>query len=403
MTRVPARRSLPRATTSAVVGVVALALVASLLTVSRSSAQYTASAGTASGTLATAPCYYRASVQQGTATSTADGVTTVTIAAVDPNRSFLMFSTRHNLARPVAAELGGRIASATTLEFVRATDEATPVTVTIEWSVVEYACGVTVQRGSILQTAATLDITIAAVPSTAQAFVLWSKNPHLLDQTWDNNDPVVGDLTSTTNLEFRADALNVNHTIWWQVVSFADASMIGVQRGTTSLAVGATSVDVTLPTAVSTARSFLLVGLRSPSGMDMASGMLRGRLSSTTATIDRSGTTVAITEIGWQVVELFDGSSVQSGTSAFATGSTIGNATLGTAVDLSHTNAFASTQTGGGQNGGRTTYTTDDNVGAAAFALRLTSTTNLELRRDVSAVSGASANVAFFVVSWGLP
>ncbi len=404
MTSVRSSRPLRRTSTPRVVGVLVLALVASLMTVSRSSAQYNATAGTPSGSWTTAACYYRASVQSGTATSTADGITTVKIAAVDPSRSFLMFSTRHNLARPVAAELGGHIASATTLEFVQDTDEATQVTVTIERSVVEYACGVTVQRGSIVQTAATLDITISAVPSTAQAFVLWSKNPHMLDQTWDANDPVIGELTSTTNLEFRADALNVNHTIWWQVVAFTDAAMIDVQRGTTSLAVGATSVDVTLPTAVSSSRSFLLVGMRSPNGIDLASGMLRGRLtSSTTVTIDRSGTTVAVSEIGWQVVELFDGTSVQSATSAFATGSTVGNATLGTAVDLSHTNAFATTQTGGGQNGGRTTYTADDNLGVAAFALRLTSTTDMELRRDVSAVSGATANVAFSVVSWGLP
>lgn len=384
------------------VALVAAALVA-LSSLSLSAASYSGTAGTA-GSFGTAACYYRATVQRGTAVSTADGITAATITAVDPARSFLMFTSRHNSNRPVGSEIGGRIASATSIEFYRDTDEATPVAMTIEWSVVTYACGVVVQRGSVVQTSATVDVALTPVASTAQAFVLWSKNVHAPDQLWDANDPVVGDLTSTTNLQFRADAANVNHTIWWEVVEFTDPAMIRVQRGTTSFTGGAVTNDVVLPTTFSGSRTFLLVGWRGPTGTDMASSMLRGRLSgSQTVALDRSGGTYDVTEVGYQVVELFDGTSVQSGSTGFCTTCTVGNAFLSTPVDLARTNAFASGQTGGGQNGGRTTYTADDVVGAAAFALALTSTTNLELQRDVSAASGASANVGFFVVSWGLP
>lgn len=125
----------------------------------------------------TAGCFSRATVQSGAATSTANGTLTVTISSVDPTTSFLMFTTAHDSNRPVGSTVGGRLASGTTLEFVRATDEASPVPITIDWSVVTYACGVVVQHGSVTQDAATLDVTINAVSSRAAAFVLFSKSP----------------------------------------------------------------------------------------------------------------------------------------------------------------------------------------------------------------------------------
>ena len=327
----------------------------------------------------------------------------MTIASVDPARAFLMFSSRHDSNRPVASVIGGRIASATTLEFYRDTNEASPVTMTIEWSVVEYPCGVNVQRGSVAQTAATIDVALTPVAATAQAFVLWSKNVHEPDQAWDQNDPVIGDLTSTANLQFRSGAANVNHTIWWQVIEFTDAAMIHVQRGSTSLTGGALSVGVTLPAAVDMDRSFVLVDTTQTGVVDMASSLVRGVVSgTTTVTIDRSAGTHDLPEIAWQVVELLDGSSVIPIFASLGSLGTTMDVVL-SEVDLARSNAFASMQTGGGQNGGRTPYTADDIVGVAAFGFRLTSSTNLELRRDFAVASGSSVDVACFVVSWGLP
>lgn len=366
-------------------------------------AGYTSSTGTAAS-FGTAACYQRATVQRGTAVSTIDGITTTTISAVDTTRSFLMFTSRHNSNRPVASEIGGRLASSTSLEFYRDTDESSPVAMTIEWSVITYACGVTVQRGSVAQTATTLDIAITPVASTAQAFVLWSKSVRPNDQVWDGNDPVVGDLTSVSNLQFRVESSLNEHLIWWQVVEFTDASMIRVQRGSTTLTGGAITSDVVLPTTFDSARTFLLVGTRGPNGADMASAMVRGRLSgSQTVSIDRSAGTVDLTEVGYQVVELFDGTSVYSASTGFCSSCTTGAAVPSSALDLARTNVFASTHTGGGQNGGRTTYTADDIVGSAAFGMQLTSSTNVQITRDVSAASGASANVSLFAVSWGRP
>jgi len=355
----------------------------------------------AANSFSSAPCFYRATVQSGSTTSVANGVQAVTITAVDPAKAFLLFSTRHNLNRPVGSEVSGRIANSTTLEFNRGTDEASPVTIAIEWSVVEYICGVRVQRGTAAPSATTTNVTIAAVNSLTAAFVTWSKVPNPADNIWGGNDPLVGELTSTTNLQLRQDVSGPSATIHWQVVEFTDATKINVQKGGTSLTGGATSTTATLGTAVTTSRTFVLAGARRPDGgVDIGSGMVRARLTdSTTITFDRSVANYDVTEIAWQAIELKEGSAVHSGTASLGSGTASMTATI-TAVNLAKTTSFLSTQMNGGQNGGRTAYVTDDIIGVACATTVLTSTTQLTLTRTNTA---AAADFAWFVVSWGLP
>src|SRR3990172_3010132 len=89
-------------------------------------------------------------VQSGTATSTGNGTTTVSINSVDASKAFLVFQTRHNSNRPPGSMVRGQILNATTLEFVRVTDETS--TISITWSVVEHP-RVNVQRGEVIQDA----------------------------------------------------------------------------------------------------------------------------------------------------------------------------------------------------------------------------------------------------------
>ncbi len=367
----------------------------------RTAAVFTGTTQNAGSSFTNASCFYRATVQSGSTTSTANGVKTVTITSVDPTMAFLLFSTRHDLNRPVGSEVSGRIASATTLEFNRATDEASPVTITIEWSVVDYSCGVAVQRGSVAPSAATTNVTITAVNSVAAAFVTWSKVPGPSDTTWGNNDPLVGELTSVTNLQLRQDASAASSTIYWQVVEFTDSTKINVQHGSTSLTGGATSTTATLGTAVTTSKTFVLAGARNPGGgADIGSGMVRASLTNaTTITFDRSVANYDVTEISWQAIELKDGSAVQSGAATLASGAASTTATI-SVVDLTKATSFLSTQMNGGQNGGRTAYVTDDIIGVGCATATLTSTTQLTLTRTNTA---AAANFAWFVVSWGLP
>jgi hypothetical protein len=142
-------------------------------------------------------------VQSGTVANAANGVQVVNIAAVDPAKSFLIFEARSNSNRPVASSVRGRIPIAcanpcATIEFERLTDEGAPATITIQWYVVTFVTGVRVQRGETAQDAlvknATLPLTLSAVN---QAFVIWSKTVLPDEASWDTDDAIVGEITST--------------------------------------------------------------------------------------------------------------------------------------------------------------------------------------------------------------
>jgi beta-xylosidase-like protein len=380
--------------------IVALAVVGPL----RTGAVFTDSPPVPGNTFSASGCF-QARVNQvltGQTTSSANGTVTVVIAAVDPTKSFLMFGTRHNLNRPVGSEVRGRIASSTSLEFVRVTNEGAPVTITIRWYVVEYACGVTVQRGQVAQTATSVDIPINPVASLSQAFVTWSKTADQTDTTWDQNDPVVMELASTSNLQLRVNSASANDIIWWQVVEFTNPSDISVQRGTTSLTGATLSTTAAIPTAVTVARTFILVDYQtSGTGPDIGARMLRARLSNaTTITLDRSvsGSPDDITEIQWQAVELKDGSRVQRGSANLPNGT--GAVTVGlSTIDPSRAAAFASVQSGGGQNTGRSPYVASPVLGVGAVTATLTAT-QVTLTRTSTA---AATDIGWFVVEWGGP
>ena len=114
-------------------------------------------------------------VQSGTATSAGTGTVSVPLApAVNPAQSFVIFQSRHNLNRPPGSMIRGTInAAGTAVDFTRVTNEAS--TMEIQWYVAEFTSGVSVQRGQINQTAATLNIGIpqgfTGVSSLSQAFV----------------------------------------------------------------------------------------------------------------------------------------------------------------------------------------------------------------------------------------
>jgi hypothetical protein len=339
-------------------------------------------------------------VQSGTAVSTASGTVTVPITSIDPTRSFLVFQTRHDGNRPVSSYLRGRIATATTLEFVRVTDEATPVQMDIRWYVASFASGVSVQRGQVSQATQTINVPITPVGAVNRAFVTWSKTPVNTDGTWDNNDPILGELTSASNLQFRVDFETAVHTIWWEVVEFTDPADITVQKGSTSLTGAATSVTATLSPAVDVGRTFLLVGFRTAdSGNDIGARMLRAQLTnSTTITIDRStaGSGDDITEIVWQAVELKDGSSVQRGSETFAAGTAQRIVPLSPPMDPNRSIAFASVQPAGGQNQGRSPYTASDVLGVGSFTMAL-APGQITMDRNNTA---AASDVGWFAVQF---
>src|SRR3954470_8389799 len=340
------------------------------------------------------------SVQSGTAVNNANGIQTITISSVDTTKSVLFFQTRSSGNRPVNSEVRGRLQTATTVQFERITDETTPAVINIQWYVVTFGSGVSVQRGETPLSAASTNVTIGAVASLSQAFVLWSMTAASADALWGADDQVLGELTTTTNLQFRANLLNAAHTIAWQVVQFTTAADINVQKGTTSLTGAATSTTVTLGTAVNTSKTFVLVGARvtDGTGPDIGAKMVRAQLTnSTTITIDRAAASTSdATEIVWQAVELKDASTVWRGSSNFAAGATQATAFLSPPVNIGRTVAFLSMQDGGGQNGGRTPYVAGDVPGVGTATASLVYDT-LTLTRNSTA---SSADLGWFVVQF---
>jgi hypothetical protein len=343
------------------VALVSLAVALSIAVATQGLVGYSNALFTASqsdgATFSTAKCFEPSGTrtQRGSFTSTTSGTTSVPIASVDPARSFLLLSMRSSSNRPVGSTIRGRIASPTTLELARVTNEASPAAVVVEWSVVTYNCGVRVQRGEVAQSATTVNVPLQPLASTSRAFVLFSKTVASGDQEWDSDDAVLADLTSTTNLQLRTNSANAAHTVAWQVVEFDASTDIAVQRGTTSLLGASLSTTITLASAVNLARTFALVSFRtSGGGPDIGARLLRARLTSTTQlVIDRSmaGSPDDITEIAWQVVELKDGSVVQQGSAAFASGLASQVIPI-TTVDLTRAATFATVQGGPGQSMG---------------------------------------------------
>jgi hypothetical protein len=266
--------------------------------------------------------------------------------------------------------------------------------------VVEYNCGVSVQRGATTLNANTVNVGVTPVASLAQAFVTFSKTVIASDSTWDVNDSVIAELTTTSNLQFRAEGQG-SHVAWWQVIQFTNPAEIEVQKGSTSLTGTALSTAVTLPAAVDLTKTLLFVSLRTSSATatNIGARMVRARLTgASTITIDRSisGAPDNITEIFWQAVELDDGTTVQRGNSSFAAGATTRTPAL-TSVDTTRTAAFTSYASGGGENCGRTPYATDDIIGVACVTANVTSATQLTLTR---ANTVDVADVGWFVVEF---
>jgi hypothetical protein len=274
--------------------------------------------------------------------------------------------------------------------------------VNIRWYVAEFGSGINVQRGEVAQSATTVNVTLPTpVGSLSRAFVTWSKTPGTGETTWDTNDPVVGELTTTSNLQFRVNAAAAGHTIRWQVIEFTNPADVNVQKGTTSLTGTALSTTVTLPAAVDVTRTFILVGFRSAgTGNDVGSRLLRAQLTnSTTITIDRSisGSPDDMTEIAWQAVELREtAAAVQRGSTTFASGSAQQVVPI-TAVNLNKATPFAAVQVVGGQNTGRSSYASNDIIGVANFTMALSSSTAITMDRNSTA---AAADVGWFVVQW---
>jgi hypothetical protein len=362
------------------------------------------------------------SFQRGTTTVAATATaTTITLSpTVDATKAILVFGVSENNDVPADGQISGQITTAATDPGCPATMTCASFqrvgaggTVTVTWYVVEFVSGVRVQRGSIppcpapspcmddASNPASVDVPISAVDRT-KTFPLISLRTTGI--SYDSGDFYRAKLTTDTNLRIVTPDAGAAVTVEWQVVEYQDAK---VQTGDLSFTNTDLSLNASLPTAVNTAKSWLIYDYEcTPFQCDgdlpnMGSKLMRGVVTdSTTLTFDRNNTGLAgeSIDLTWYLVEFTDGTTVQSGSEPFTTTETERNVTLA----MPATGGASIASSGGFYlRGGRSGYNADDVAGVGLFRFDLTSPTNLRITRGTTGPgTPATADAGWFVVTF---
>ncbi len=338
------------------------------------------------------------SLQSGSATIANGGP--LTTAALSPSvtasQAFLVFSISENANTPADALVSGRLAGAgNQITFERV---GTSGAITIQWYVAEFASGVTVQRG-------TADVTLgvpfnqALIPvNPAKSFPIVSYRAS--GSNVNANDFVRAEITGAgANLQLSYLCCGSSTTpemVEWQVVEYQQSA---VQTGNLFFSDVDTSLTAPLAPAVNPDKSWLLFtsqcDLDCPDDTNMGAKLVRGAVTNgTTLTFDRSVTGPGESlHLTWYLVEFTDQTVVRRGSTAFGAAATQQGAVFAPVTK----EASIATAGGAYHRGGRTSLTSDDNIGMGTVTLDLATPTNLVIRRGVS---GASADIGWFVVSF---
>lgn len=377
-----------------------------VMTVGVAWAMFQSSEVVASNDFSTSACFDAqvGSVQSGQTIHAVDGVVQIPITPVNPNSSFLLLSTRSSSNRPVGATVRGTLAGGgVRIELDRDTNAGVPSAITVAWSVIEYPCGVSVQRGTATGSGTDrVDIPISTVDSGA-SFVLVNSEANRTDQDFGADDLFVAELTSATNLRIRSDATVVVHpgrTFSWQVISFDDGADVAIQNVTSTLGVGVTSATILLGTPVDETTTFILGAATSASaGADIGERLIRTHLTSPTSVeVSRQVGGDAI-DVNVQVITLKDGSTVRHGTVDFNAGQPTASVTV-SPVDSSRSTAISTMVSAGPNASGSTAMVTDDVLGEASATFVLSDPTTVSITRSATS---SSASFGWQVIEWGGP
>jgi hypothetical protein len=262
------------------------------------------------------------SKQSGVVTLTAASTSVnVAITSVDTAKSFLKYTwsgagdrdSKHLL-------IYGYMNTATQLVFGKEEAGGTPQDVTIQWQVMEYTSGVTVQRGAATTWTANTDkdVTITAVDTTKSFLIL------NVTGSWnygvDGSSLITAALTSTTNLrlrQYRTNALS-SMICYWQVVQYDDCTVAFYEKTATG-----TSDTISI-TSVNTAKSMLIVTYGTEDDFSYSEDMhwITYFSNATTIQLTRKTDDAVNNYFKMYVVTFTDSTVVTRGTIAFGTGDT---------------------------------------------------------------------------------
>lgn len=324
-------------------------------------------------------------IHTGVATINAQNVTVV-IPAVNTATSFLVFTTSCSSNRPGKFQVGGTIATPTTL-FFRRHDGGGP-NITINWQVFEFASGVSVQRGLYSGLpAAGANITIGAV-DLSKSFVLTTMRKD--GSTYGSDDGITADLTSPTNLYIDRQPGGANpQGIYWQVIEY-DSCV--VQKATGTLAAGSETTSFTWPLGVNEYKT-MIVGSHQISGNVSVADLPSAELDNDkTMSLNRANTNASMDYV-YYAVEFTDSTKVIHGAIRHLISENDVSTTI-PAVNVATSGIIAP---GNFNRVATNCQVTDDHVGYSWMNLSLTSATTVRAQRPST---GFAALVPFQVIDF---
>jgi signal peptidase I len=383
----------------------AIALVAVLACAGVVLSLYTSAAQVPTNQFGASDCFAPSvtAVQNGETVHATDGVVSVSIGSVDPNRAFVTASVRSSANEIADSNVQVRLLDSTTIEIERATDAGSPPAVTVAWSVVEYGCGITVQRGVATGTGTNaIDVPIATIDSASSFALISMLAPGSGDQ-FGPDDLAVAEFPASDSLRIRGAATAVfgaDRSVAWQVVSFEDPDVIDVSRVNGTLTAGSTSTSLTLPTAVDPGATFLITAITSDAaGIDIGERSIRAVLvDDSTIGVERSIGGDAV-DVSVQVVTLLDGTTVQYGT-VDLDAATASRTVAIDPIDPTRSSVFSTVAVPGPAAGGLSDHVTDDVIGEATATFVFADPSTVAITRDATA---SNSSFAWQVVEWSGP
>ncbi|MEZ5227837.1 MAG: hypothetical protein R2710_14525 [Acidimicrobiales bacterium] len=365
---------------------------------------FDANDGVANNQFGTAACFDAtvAGIQSGVATNAAEGVQQITVGAVDPTRSILLTSARGAAAEPADAMVVATLADATTIELTRRTDAVAPPALDVAWTLVEFQCGVTVQRGTTLgNDAAFLDIAVSPV-DTDDSFVLTTSSTDRADSAHDGDDDHLAVLAGASTLRLRAASggtLPSDHLYGWQLLSYSDGGDVSVQTDMATLS-ASDNLTINLATPVDPASTLIIAHAASAgTGAPIGDRQVRAHLSSpSTVQLTRLASGGPL-EVTLQIVTFTDGTLVQHGIVNLANGQPSADVALNP-VDPSRATAMSTVDAPGSLSGGATDSGDPTALGSSSATFALSDPATLRVERTDA---GANASFGWQVIEWGGP
>jgi CubicO group peptidase (beta-lactamase class C family) len=316
------------------------------------------------------------SVKTGTCTINS-GSSSVTCSLPSPildmGKTFLVFQASSSNNKPESSNVRCYINN---LNSITCSRKATTGTVDIRWYTAEFISGASVQHLKPTCAGKITNVPISLV-DIDKTFLLFSMERGGGTQSGDDFKTIR--LTSPTNVEISQSSGGCDNDKYsLQIVEFQDSS---VTRGQTGPLQGA-NMGVTGLSPVDPSKSILIYSYRSKgSGSNLCEVMISGSIPSPTSLeFERGCFGTQIDNLVWERIEFTDTTKVQQLSTSLALGIGTSIQPINT-IDIDTSLALAGGQWTAGQGIGKTSFSSDDIIGAAVATHTLTQN-NLQLDRS---------------------